>query len=75
VASAGLAEFFPLAHFLRIVRGVVLHRADLGQVWLDIARRVLPRREGGGGRPLPQASGRRGPRPAIASAVASRPAR
>ncbi|MDX1385559.1 MAG: ABC transporter permease [Thermoanaerobaculia bacterium] len=32
----GLAEFFPLTHYIRIIRGVVLRGATLGEVWPDI---------------------------------------
>lgn len=31
-----LAELFPLTHFLRIVRGIVLRGADLGLLWADV---------------------------------------
>ena len=31
-----LAEVFPLTHFVRIVRGIVLRGANLGQVWSDV---------------------------------------
>jgi ABC-2 type transport system permease protein len=36
VAVQWLAELFPLTHFLRIIRGIVLRGADLGQVVPDI---------------------------------------
>ena len=31
-----LAEVLPLTHFLRIVRGIILRGATLGDVWPDI---------------------------------------
>jgi ABC-2 type transport system permease protein len=31
-----LAELFPLTHFLRIVRGIVLKDADLSLLWQDV---------------------------------------
>lgn len=31
-----LAELFPLTHFLRIVRGIVLRGADLELLWMDV---------------------------------------
>ena len=31
-----LAELFPLTHFLRIVRGIVLREAGLGLLWQDV---------------------------------------
>jgi ABC-2 type transport system permease protein len=31
-----LAELFPLTHFLRVVRGVILRSADLGLMWPDL---------------------------------------
>jgi ABC-2 type transport system permease protein len=36
IPAQWLAELFPLTHFLRIVRGIVLREADLGLMWLDL---------------------------------------
>jgi ABC-2 type transport system permease protein len=36
IPAQWLAEFFPLTHFLRIVRGVVLREADLVLLWQDV---------------------------------------
>lgn len=40
-AAQLLAELFPLTHFLRIVRGIILRGATLGQVWADTWPLVL----------------------------------
>ncbi len=36
IAAQWLAQMFPLTHFVRIVRGIILRGADLGQVWPDL---------------------------------------
>jgi ABC-2 type transport system permease protein len=36
IPAQWLAEFFPLTHFLRIVRGIVLREADLLLLWQDV---------------------------------------
>ena len=36
IPAQWLAEVFPLTHFLRIVRGIVLRQADLLLMWQDI---------------------------------------
>ena len=36
VPAQYLAELFPLTHFLRIVRGIVLREATLGMLWQDV---------------------------------------
>lgn len=36
VPAQWLAELFPLTHFLRIVRGIVLREADLALLWQDV---------------------------------------
>jgi ABC-2 type transport system permease protein len=35
-AAQALAELFPLTHFLRIVRGILLRGAVLGELWSDL---------------------------------------
>ena len=36
IPAQWLAELFPLTHFLRIVRGIVLREADLVLLWQDV---------------------------------------
>lgn len=36
IPAQWLAELFPLTHFLRIVRGIVLREAELGLLWQDV---------------------------------------
>ena len=35
-AAQWLAEIFPLTHFLRIVRGILLRGAELGEMWMEL---------------------------------------
>jgi ABC-2 type transport system permease protein len=35
-----IAEVLPLTHFLRLIRGVMLRCASLGELWIDIAALV-----------------------------------
>ena len=35
-----IAEVLPLTHFLRLIRGVMLRGASLGELWVDIAALV-----------------------------------
>jgi len=35
-----IAEMLPLTHFLRLIRGVMLRGASLGELWVDIAALV-----------------------------------
>jgi ABC-2 type transport system permease protein len=35
-----LAEILPLTHFLRLIRGIMLRGADLGELWPDVAALV-----------------------------------
>jgi ABC-2 type transport system permease protein len=32
-----IAELLPLTHFLRLIRGVMLRGAGLGELWIDVA--------------------------------------
>lgn len=36
-AAQWLAEVLPLTHFVRLVRGIVLRAAELGELWLEMA--------------------------------------
>ena len=41
IPAQWLAELFPLTHFLRIVRGIVLREADLPLLWQDVWPLIL----------------------------------
>jgi ABC-2 type transport system permease protein len=32
-----LAEIFPLTHFLRLIRGIMLRNAGMGEMWIELA--------------------------------------
>jgi ABC-2 type transport system permease protein len=36
-AAQWLAEIFPLTHFLRLIRGIMLREAGLGEMWMELA--------------------------------------
>jgi ABC-2 type transport system permease protein len=35
-AAQWLAEIFPLTHFLRLIRGIMLREAHLGEMWIEL---------------------------------------
>ncbi len=41
VAAQWLAELFPLTHFVRLIRGIVLRAASLGDLWPEIAALIV----------------------------------
>jgi ABC-2 type transport system permease protein len=36
-AAQWLAEIFPLTHFLRLIRGIMLREANIGEMWSEVA--------------------------------------
>ena len=36
-AAQWLAEIFPLTHFLRLIRGIMLREAGIGEMWIEVA--------------------------------------
>ena len=36
-AAQWLAEIFPLTHFLRLIRGIMLREARIGEMWSEVA--------------------------------------
>jgi ABC-2 type transport system permease protein len=35
-AAQWLAEIFPLTHFLRLIRGIMLREAQIGEMWMEL---------------------------------------
>ena len=59
IAAQWLAEILPLTHFLRLIRGIMLRGAGLGEMWPDVLALAafIAGDDGAGDRAVPQAAG------------------